>query len=194
VVSSLRRGTSTTAPTSSALYNRNLILCRSAFVWLSSVPLPDALSFKPVVLNDYMSFEPTLASVFFAVYETYYLALEPGAAVSSDVVAYAFTNTDYPQLIYLPEFLFSLSTATSFAHRPNGAKYATALHVFSWIMQFIGHGVFEGRAPAFLDNLAGGKPLASFTRNLIGGIDYPRSFCPCPILRPSRVALQNRIS
>ncbi len=27
------------------------------------------------------------------------------------------------------------------------------LHVVGWILQFIGHGVFEGRAPALLDSL-----------------------------------------
>jgi len=27
------------------------------------------------------------------------------------------------------------------------------LHIISWIAQFIGHGVFEKRAPALLDNL-----------------------------------------
>jgi uncharacterized membrane protein YGL010W len=31
--------------------------------------------------------------------------------------------------------------------------YSIILHVLSWIFQFIGHGVFEGRAPALLDNL-----------------------------------------
>jgi uncharacterized membrane protein YGL010W len=30
---------------------------------------------------------------------------------------------------------------------------AIAVNVFSWIIQFVGHGVFEGRAPALLDNL-----------------------------------------
>ncbi|KAJ1569849.1 hypothetical protein HK096_000285, partial [Nowakowskiella sp. JEL0078] len=30
----------------------------------------------------------------------------------------------------------------------------------SWIMQFIGHGVYEGRAPALLDNLVGALVLA----------------------------------
>lgn len=30
---------------------------------------------------------------------------------------------------------------------------AIGVHVFSWIAQFIGHGIFEGRAPALLDNL-----------------------------------------
>lgn len=31
--------------------------------------------------------------------------------------------------------------------------WAAAAHVVSWIAQFIGHGKFEGRAPALLDNL-----------------------------------------
>lgn len=32
-------------------------------------------------------------------------------------------------------------------------KVALAIHVAAWILQFIGHGVFEGRAPALLDSL-----------------------------------------
>lgn len=31
--------------------------------------------------------------------------------------------------------------------------YAIGAHIVSWIAQFIGHGKFEGRAPALLDNL-----------------------------------------
>ncbi|KAH8885163.1 DUF962-domain-containing protein [Thozetella sp. PMI_491] len=30
---------------------------------------------------------------------------------------------------------------------------AIAIHVTSWLLQFLGHGVFEGRAPALLDNV-----------------------------------------
>jgi uncharacterized membrane protein YGL010W len=30
---------------------------------------------------------------------------------------------------------------------------AIAVHVVSWIAQFVGHGKFEGRKPALLDNL-----------------------------------------
>lgn len=30
---------------------------------------------------------------------------------------------------------------------------AIALHVGSWILQFVGHGRYEGRKPALLDNL-----------------------------------------
>jgi uncharacterized membrane protein YGL010W len=32
-------------------------------------------------------------------------------------------------------------------------KFSIALHIVCWIAQFIGHGKFEGRAPALLDNL-----------------------------------------
>ena len=39
---------------------------------------------------------------------------------------------------------------------------AGALFVASWIAQFVGHGVFEGRAPALLDNLMQALFLAPF--------------------------------
>jgi 2-hydroxy fatty acid dioxygenase len=38
-------------------------------------------------------------------------------------------------------------------HNPEASYYALSAHVFAWIAQFIGHGVFEGRAPALMDNL-----------------------------------------
>lgn len=36
------------------------------------------------------------------------------------------------------------------------------VHIFSWLAQFVGHGVFEGRAPALLDNLVQAFFLAPF--------------------------------
>ena len=32
-------------------------------------------------------------------------------------------------------------------------KIALVIHITGWILQFIGHGVFDGRAPALLDSL-----------------------------------------
>jgi len=32
-------------------------------------------------------------------------------------------------------------------------KVAIGVHIVSWILQFVGHGKYEGRAPALLDNL-----------------------------------------
>ena len=40
--------------------------------------------------------------------------------------------------------------------------WAGGIFVSSWVAQFIGHGVFEGRAPALLDNLVQALVLAPF--------------------------------
>ena len=40
--------------------------------------------------------------------------------------------------------------------------WALGIFLVSWIAQFIGHGVFEGRAPALLDNLVQAIFLAPF--------------------------------
>lgn len=39
---------------------------------------------------------------------------------------------------------------------------AIGVHVVSWLVQFVGHGIFEGRAPALLDNLVQAIFLAPF--------------------------------
>lgn len=40
--------------------------------------------------------------------------------------------------------------------------WALGVHLFSWIAQFVGHGVFEGRKPALLDNIVQAFFLAPF--------------------------------
>jgi uncharacterized membrane protein YGL010W len=40
--------------------------------------------------------------------------------------------------------------------------WAAAVNIASWIAQFVGHGKFEGRAPALLDNLVQALFLAPF--------------------------------
>jgi uncharacterized membrane protein YGL010W len=122
------------------------------------VPLPEFLSafdIKPLIINDYMRFEPSSAWIAFAVYQGYYFILEPVAAVCGGSVNLQ-SLIYFPQLIYLPFFLTSLSIAGSFVHRPHAMLYATAVHLAAWSMQFVGHGKFEKRAPAFLDNIVGG--------------------------------------
>lgn len=39
---------------------------------------------------------------------------------------------------------------------------AIGVHIVSWLAQFVGHGVYEGRAPALLDNLVQAFFLAPF--------------------------------
>ncbi len=57
---------------------------------------------------------------------------------------------------------------TAYAHHLTSTYGSTAnywalgVHLFSWIAQFIGHGKFEGRSPALLDNLVQAIFLAPF--------------------------------
>jgi len=41
-------------------------------------------------------------------------------------------------------------------------KIAIGVEIGAWIAQFIGHGAYEGRAPALLDNLVQAFVLAPF--------------------------------
>lgn len=56
-------------------------------------------------------------------------------------------------------FAVLLLASTSYANHLNdihgvtASYWAAGVNVFCWIAQFVGHGVFEGRAPALLDNL-----------------------------------------
>jgi len=48
------------------------------------------------------------------------------------------------------------------AHTASANTISIAVWTVSWILQFIGHGVYEGRAPALLDNLLQALVLAPF--------------------------------
>lgn len=76
-----------------------------------------------------------------------------------------------------------LLTATSFSHRDHGQRNALYLHIGSWFMQFIGHGVAEGRSPALLDNIVGG---AFYCSHLLHSVLTFLSSCgPGSLLRSS---------
>jgi len=117
----------------------------SAQVFLSAAPTPSWFPNYTHIFNEYASFEWTWATILAIIYQAYYFALEPVAAT-----------------IYLPQMVAMLLTATSYAHRDHGQRNALYLHICSWIMQFIGHGVAEGRSPALLDNIVGAVALAPF--------------------------------
>ena len=44
----------------------------------------------------------------------------------------------------------------------NAFYVAFGIHILAWAAQFIGHGVFEGRKPALIDNLLQSLVLAPF--------------------------------
>ncbi|PVI08069.1 DUF962-domain-containing protein [Periconia macrospinosa] len=65
----------------------------------------------------------------------------------------------------LMPFLLGSAAYGSYLTSTYGATanyWAGGINVVSWIAQFVGHGVFEGRAPALLDNLVQALFLAPF--------------------------------
>jgi hypothetical protein len=133
---------------------------RSAYALVAPFPVPEFFPKIHYMLSPYLVFDLNWPAVAAALYIGYYFLLEPFAAVSlpflppSDYPAHQYGSTS--QLLYVPQLTLSLLTATAFSYRGDHNLIAGALHVFTWIAQFYGHGVHEKRAPALLDNLVGG--------------------------------------
>jgi len=109
------------------------------------IPSPPFLPSIKHVFNDYLIFDLNTSALVTAFYLSYYILLEPVAAI-----------------LYAPQLILSLLSATAYASRPDGIRNAVIVQVISWIAQFIGHGLAEGRAPALLDNIVGALVLAPF--------------------------------
>ncbi|KAJ6516154.1 hypothetical protein C8R45DRAFT_1049581 [Mycena sanguinolenta] len=122
-----------------------LLLCPSGLVMGTKIPVP---SFVPTIhhqFSDYLVFELNGPAIYAAICLAYYFVLEPMAA-----------------LLYTPQVILSLLSATAFARGASHITQATILHALCWVAQFIGHGVAEKRAPALLDNLIQAVVLAPF--------------------------------
>ena len=90
---------------------------------------------------------PNLGTIATLIYATLYILMEP---VAGGLLA--------PLL--LAGTAYSAYLTTTYGMSAN--YWAVAIFVLSWIAQFIGHGVFERRAPALLDNLVQALVLAPF--------------------------------
>ena len=90
---------------------------------------------------------PNLGTIFTLLYATLYVLMEPVAG--GMLAPLLLASTAYSK------YLTSTYGATA-------NYWALGFFVTSWIAQFIGHGIFEGRAPALLDNLVQALFLAPF--------------------------------
>jgi uncharacterized membrane protein YGL010W len=79
-----------------------------------------------------------LGTIAALVYTALYLLLEPVAGFV--LAAFCLAGTAYSN------YLRTEDPTTTF-------QIALGSHIVAWIAQFIGHGAFEGRAPALIDNL-----------------------------------------
>lgn len=94
------------------------------------IPLPDFLQYKYLPLN-----AGTIQSL---IYALGYVLLEP-------VVGLVCVPTLLGAAAYMNYLTMTYgATATS---------WSSGIFIVSWIAQFVGHGAYEGRSPALLDNL-----------------------------------------
>lgn len=120
-----------------------LILAASLLLATNSptlIPLPSWLTIPNLPLN-----AGTIGAI---LYSGFYILLEPvaGSILLPLIISWtAFSN-------YL--------TSSHYSYNSNVG--AVAVEIFAWIAQFVGHGVYEGRAPALLDNLVQALVLAPF--------------------------------
>jgi len=117
----------------------------SLLVLASILPVPSFVPRIHYVFNDYLVFNLNVPAMTMVLYFVYYTILEPVAAI-----------------IYAPQLVIILLTATAFSEHSGSIQKAAILNVISWIAQFIGHGVAEKRSPALLDNILGAFVLAPF--------------------------------
>ena len=103
------------------------------------IPLPDWLQFSTFPLN--------FGTGGALLYSFLYILMEP---VAGALLA--------PLLLGATAYANHLTQA----YGASANYWAVGIHVSSWIAQFVGHGKFEGRAPALLDNLIQAIFLAPF--------------------------------
>lgn len=103
------------------------------------IPLPEWLTIPNLPLN-----LGTIGAIF---YGGFYILLEP---VAGSILL--------PIIIGWTAYANHLTTIMPSTIN----KIAIGVQVVAWIAQFIGHGVYEGRAPALLDNLVQALVLAPF--------------------------------
>ena len=76
-----------------------------------------------------------------------------------------------PMLIFLSSIW--LSSYYFLYHVPYPYFYALLINLFSWIMQFIGHGLFEGNRPALIDSIIQSFLMAP----LFSYLEFKEVFC-----------------
>ncbi|EME87839.1 uncharacterized protein MYCFIDRAFT_125332 [Pseudocercospora fijiensis CIRAD86] len=90
---------------------------------------------------------PNLGTIACCLYSSLYILMEPVAGAMLAPLLLAGTA-------------YSNHLTSTYGMQAN--YIAIGVHIFSWLVQFFGHGVFEGRAPALLDNLVQAIFLAPF--------------------------------
>ena len=121
------------------------ILVFTALIWLSQPTTMPLLFQFPITMPWFIPTTVTPAWIIAMFYTGYYMLLEPFAGM-----LYA----PFMTAMVIGAHMFNMT----FNH--DAGMYALVLHITAWVLQFVGHGVFEKRAPALLTSLVQALLLA----------------------------------
>ena len=116
------------------------IFCIPLIVWSLSVFLNSVvfqISLNYMFNLNLFSLNLTLSSILLSIYLLIYTIIDINCFIPMSI---------YLFIIWLSSYLFLQYSSFSF-------YYALLINLFSWIMQFIGHGIFEGNRPALMDSI-----------------------------------------
>ena len=105
------------------LRNKLIHVCCVPMIYTTALQFASSIRVGPVSLSDIAA----------GAYALSFMKMDLGAGIL------------YAPMIY---FMHHLATTTLQSH----TQGCIAVHVVCWLLQFIGHGLFERRAPALLDN------------------------------------------
>lgn len=126
----------------------------SAIIEDFGVHLPDwiQVDFGLVIMLTYCSFYTFLDGFYGMICS---LGICINFCAANYFTAHTYNEVIVPTLAPWWSKVLPVSLAEHLVDSSNGVYVATILaHIKLWILQFIGHGAFEGRAPALLDNIA----------------------------------------
>lgn len=118
-------------------YHRNPVNIIIHLIFIPIITLTFFLMF------DYLSFK--ILDLKFNIFYIIYLFWVP-IYIYTDFITGFITSAMYPILYFYTKQINCEILGLSYIHS------IILLHIFAWIIQFIGHGVFEKRKPALMDN------------------------------------------
>ncbi|KAJ1507345.1 hypothetical protein HMI54_010798 [Coelomomyces lativittatus] len=107
--------------------------------WIHIVCVP------ALVWTVFVFFSTVPAWILLGFYSVYYMCLDSKAFI-----------------LYFPCLCAMGYSANQFSYVPHAYTYALMVHVAAWVLQILGHQVFEKRSPAFLDSFSQAFLLAPF--------------------------------
>ncbi|KLT40354.1 DUF962-domain-containing protein [Cutaneotrichosporon oleaginosum] len=128
----------------------------SSLIMLAHINIP---GFTYIDLGEYLTFRPNVALILALVFQIYYITLNEVVGATYLPVM----TTMYLTATYLANHIPSwLPWQYAFGPVASALPFGLAVWLNGWFWQFLGHFVYEGRAPALFDNLTQALVTAPF--------------------------------